>query len=149
MRGFWTGKKNKTSSILQGEIIYPPPPPSIVAQKALLGAEGGGGNFEAPHGWSFKSPPLLYAPPPLEGYFQAWGGVGVYTVWPPMFTLSREGIGLSQCGLFMVLAAHICVERGSTAAGHICISWAFSLGLLGQWSVRLAHSSHLNVQNAA
>ena len=37
----------------------------------------GGVYFEAPRGRNFIRPPPSVHPPPLEGYFQGWGGGGV------------------------------------------------------------------------
>ena len=70
-------QRAKTSDI-QGEIIYPPPAlHPFLARRHVSGEGGGGVNFEAAHGRNFIPPPLLYNPPPREGYFQGWRGGGV------------------------------------------------------------------------
>ena len=74
MRSTLPHPRNKTC--LHGEIIYPPPLPSFLAKRHFSGEGGGGVYSEPPRGRNFIRPPLLYAPP-LEGYFQGWGGGGV------------------------------------------------------------------------
>ena len=40
----------------------------------------------SPHAAGILYAHLVYAPPPLEGYFQGWG-VGVYKNWPYEFIM--------------------------------------------------------------
>ena len=65
---------------IQGELIYTPPPlPPFLAQRHFPGEGGGGVYSEAPRGRNFirPPPPPFIHPPPLDGYFQGWGGGGV------------------------------------------------------------------------
>ena len=58
--------------------IHPPPSPHFWLKGIFSGEGGGGVYFEAPRGRIFiRPPPLFIHPPPLEGYFQGWGGGGV------------------------------------------------------------------------
>ena len=59
------------------DYLRPPPLPPFLARRHFSGEGGGGVCFEAPRGRKFIRPPPLIHPPPLEGYFQGWGGGGV------------------------------------------------------------------------
>ena len=65
---------------IQGEIIYTPPPlPPIfgLKKKAFLRGGGWGCIFWGATWQEFYTPPPPFIhPPPLEGYFQGWGGWG-------------------------------------------------------------------------
>ena len=50
-----------------------PLPPFLATKRHLQGKGGEGVYFEAPRGSNFIPSPLIH-PPPLEGYFQGWGG---------------------------------------------------------------------------
>ena len=68
IKGVWVVSREK--------VYTPPPPPPHFGQKTFFRERGGGVYFEAPRGRILYPLPLLYAPP-LEGYFQGWGGGGV------------------------------------------------------------------------
>ena len=57
--------------------IRPPPSLHFLAKKHFSGEGGGGVYSEPPRSRNFIRPPPLKRPPPLEGYFQGWGGGGV------------------------------------------------------------------------
>ena len=65
-----------------GRDCKPPPPlpsPPFQAKRHFSEEGGGGVHFEAPRGREFYTPPpppVFIRPPPLEGYFQGWGGSG-------------------------------------------------------------------------
>ena len=71
--------------------LYTPPPPPLppfLAKRHFPGEGGGDVYFEAPRGRNFIRPPFFTHPPPLEGYFQGWGGWGCIkfgpVIWPQM-----------------------------------------------------------------
>ena len=60
-----------------GRITYSPPLTPFFAQRAFFSRGGGRGVFRSPPcGRNFITPSLFntHPPPPLEGYFQGWGG---------------------------------------------------------------------------
>ena len=54
--------------------MYGPPSPLFLAKRHFSGEGCEGVYFEAPRGRHFVRPPPFIHPPPLEGYFQGWGG---------------------------------------------------------------------------
>ena len=70
------GSHNAAFLCSRGKLYTPPPPPPFLAKRHFPVEGGGGVYFEAPRGRNFIPPPFIH-PPPLEGYFQGWGGGGV------------------------------------------------------------------------
>ena len=60
-----------------GKYCFPPPPTPLFRPEGIFFREGRGGgiHLEAFSRKDFYTPPLCYTPPPLEGYFQGWGGI--------------------------------------------------------------------------
>ena len=63
------------------EKSYTPTPPSPSFWPEGLFSEKGGGGwiFRAPRGRNLTSPPSFIHPPSLEGHFQGWGGVQIWS----------------------------------------------------------------------
>ena len=60
---------------IPGKYLETPPPPHFCLEGIFQGqGRGGGCIFEAPRGRNFIRRPSFLRPPPLEGYFQGWGG---------------------------------------------------------------------------
>ena len=82
--------------------IRPPPLPPFLAKRHFPVEGGGGVYFEAPRGRNFirPPPPPFIHPPPLGGYFQGWGGVGVYNIRMPLNIRMQWNVGtacVSEC----------------------------------------------------
>ena len=75
------------------ENLYTPPPPlPHFWPKAFFRRGGWGCIFWGPTRQEFYTPPLFIRPPRLGGYFQGWGGVGVYKIWPRKATIDEGQI---------------------------------------------------------
>ena len=79
-----------TARYLPGrDYIRPPPLPPFLRGRGFV-------YFEAPRGRNFIRPPILYAPHPLEGYFQGWGGWGCI-IFGPAYLLSGRIAPPERC----------------------------------------------------
>ena len=74
--GQGTGQKCNDNN--SRERLYTPPPSPHFWPEGIFQGRGGGCIFRGPTRQEFYTPPPPFIrPPPLEGYFQGWGGGGV------------------------------------------------------------------------